>query len=171
MKALLSIILLIAMAPAMTAQQKESIKIDWPKDWKIGSDQQQGQLHMVEMIPKKDDIEKWTTMGTTMTLSGVTGVGPEAVMQMTMDQTKKNAPDATLIEIARDLTAENPWILFKIEAPHYTNADYTESQLYYAVQGKQNLYSNFVALKVKELPKDFVDKWSAIFKASKITKQ
>ena len=120
------------------------------------------------MIQNKHDIEKWTQLGTTITLFGVSGVGPEAVMKLTMDQTLKTAPDARMTEIARDLAAENPWILFKIESPRYTTADYTESQLYYAIQGKQNLYSNFVALKTATLPKDFTEKWSAIFKASKI---
>ena len=68
--------------------------------------------------------------------------------------------------IEKDDKAKNPWILFKIEAPNFTNDKNPESQLYYIIQGEQSLYSNFVAIKEKKLSSEFIDKWTKVFKSS-----
>lgn len=55
-------------------------------------------------------------------------------------------------------------MLFKVETPSFPNDPKPESQLYYAIQGESTLFVNFIAIKEKKLPKDFIDKWSKVFK-------
>ncbi|RZJ28286.1 MAG: hypothetical protein EOO48_10150 [Flavobacterium sp.] len=167
MKNIFCLFLLILGTTAF-AQVGEDIKIDWPKGWKIDADQENEKMRMIETLPKKDDINNWTILGTEITVKGIPNAGPEIIMNMTFKETAAKAPKAVLTEIARDDKAIYPWIIYKIESPEYPGSVGTESQLYYAVQGKQNAYSVFVALKEKELPKDFVEKWTAIFKAAQI---
>ena len=70
--------------------------------------------------------------------------------------------------IEKDEKAECPWIIFTIEAPSFKNDKTPESQLWYIVQGKQALYTNFRAVKQATVPADLKDKWIKFFKAGKI---
>jgi hypothetical protein len=146
----------------------ENLKIIWPEEykWKIGSNQEDKSVHMMELIPGNERIEKWTIIGTMLSIKGAKNVPMDAAMSMTFDQTKSGAPNAKLTMIEKDEKSLHPWILFKIEAPNFKNDKNPESQLYYIVQGDQSLYSNFVAIKQKVLTDEFVAKWAKVFKAS-----
>ena len=62
-----------------------------------------------------------------------------------------------------------PWIIFKIETPKFKTDDKgPESQLWYIVQGETSLYTNFRAIKEKEISKDLETKWVKFFKKGKI---
>jgi len=152
------------------AQSRESLKIVWPEEykWKIGSNQENDQQHMVEMIPGNETISKWTIIATTVLIKGVKNVPMDVAMNLMFDQAKQNAINPTLTQIERNDTAKNAWIIFKIETPEFKDDKTPESQLYYIIQGNASLYSNFVAIKEKSLPKDFVDKWTKIFKSSQL---
>lgn len=92
----------------------------------------------------------------------------DKAMNLMYDQAKQNAPKATLTLIEKDEAAKNPWVIFKIESPRFNNDKNPESQLYYIIQGESSLYSNFVAIKEKQLHEEFVDKWVRIFKSSEL---
>jgi hypothetical protein len=154
-------------------QGRENLKIVWPEEykWKIGSSQEDESVHMLELIPGDEKIEKWTIMGTMLSIKGAKNISMDKAMNLMYDQAKQNAPDATLTFIERSEEIENPWIIFKIEAPKFNNDKNPESQLYYIIQGGSSLYSNFVALKEKKLSDDFVNKWKEIFKSSELVYQ
>lgn len=170
-KAVLLTYLIVASFNILSAQQKaESLKIVWPEEykWKIGSNQEDNRVHMMELIPEKERITKWTIIGTMLSIKGVKNVPMDVAMSTTFEQAKLNAPKAVLTLIERDDKAQNPWILFKIEAPEFKNDKNPESQLYYVIQGDQSLYSNFVAMKVTSLNNEFVEKWGKVFKSSEL---
>ena len=73
-------------------------------------------MHMMELIPGDEQIEEWTIMGTMMSIKGAKNVPMEKVMNLMYDQTKQNAPDATLTLIEKNESGKNPWVIFKIEA-------------------------------------------------------
>jgi hypothetical protein len=81
------------------------------------------------------------------------------------------SPKAVLTFIEKDETAEYPWIIFTIESPSFKNDKKPESQLWYVVQGKSALYTNFRAVKEATVPKELKDKWTAFFKTGKIVNQ
>jgi hypothetical protein len=154
-------------------QGRETLKIIWPEEykWKIGSNQENESIHMMELIPGDEKIEKWTIIGTMMSIKGAKNVTMDKAMNLMFDQAKQNAPDATLTLIEKDETVKHPWVIFKIEAPRFKNDKKPESQLYYVIQGESSLYSNFVAVKEKKLSDDFVTRWKAVFKSSELVFQ
>ena len=162
--------LLLSFCSALSFSQAEKIKISWPEEykWKVLSDQEDKGVHMTELIPENESGEKWTIIGTTMSIKGAQNVPTDTMMNLMFDQTKANAPKAKLTEIEKGVKDSHPWIIFKIESPRFNNDKNPESQLYFIIQGTQSLYSNFVGVKKKELSADFVEKWSAVFKASEI---
>jgi hypothetical protein len=167
----LSVTMLILLTSGAFAQEKiENLKIVWPEEykWKVGSNQEDGAMHMLELIPGNEKIDKWTIMGTMMSIKGAKNVPMDKVMAAMFEQAKKNAPKATVTLIEKNEDVKNHWIIFKIEAPRFNNDKNPESQLYYVVQGESSLYSNFVAVKEKTLSDDFVTKWKLIFKASEL---
>jgi hypothetical protein len=170
MKNLCTLILLFFAITVARGQGKtENLKLDWPDeyDWKVGSNQDTKELQVIELIPKKEKLTKWTIMGTMFSYKGVKIPDINLVPNGMFQEAKKNSVDATLTVIEKSETGAHPWILFKIEMPGTSNPK-PESQLFYAVQGDTALYSNFVALKVASLDDDFVVKWSKIFKTSEL---
>lgn len=168
MKKPLIIICLLVFGIANLTHAQEELKIAWPGayKWKIASNQKSGNTRMVELIPGNETINNWTIIGTMVSMMGSTSVGVEQAMKATYSQTLKNAPQAKLTMIEKGTKLGSPWILFRIESPKFRNSATPESQLYYIIQGKKALYSNFVAVKQPSLGVLFVEKWVKVFKAS-----
>jgi len=151
-------------------QAGESLMLHWPEseNWKVGADQENAQQHVLDLIHTNETIDKWTELGNMTSLKGVTGVPVNKAMNLMFEQTKLNSPAAKLTFIEKDETAEFPWIIFTIEAPGFKNDNTPESQLWYIVQGKQALYTNFRAVKKAGVPADLKEKWTQFFKTGKI---
>ncbi len=156
--------------PTFGQSKMENLQIIWPEDykWKIASNQEDQTVHMIELVPGNERLEKWTIMGTMMSYKGAKNVSMHNAMNMMFDQAKLNAPKAKLTLIEKDEKVNSPWIIFKIEAPAFKDDKNPESQLYYIIQGESSLYSNFIAIKEKTLSDRFVQKWKEIFKASQL---
>lgn len=151
-------------------QGGESLMLDWPdsENWKIGSNQENEQQVMIELIHANETLENWTEIGTMMSIKGVRNLAMDKAMNLFYEQAKKTAPKAKLTFIEKDETAEYPWIMFTIESPNFINDKRPESQLWYIVQGKTSLYSNFRAIKKASIPVELKDKWVAFFKTGKV---
>jgi len=151
-------------------QTGESLVLVWPEseNWKIGSNQENDQMAMLEFIHTNETLEKWTEFGSMMSIKGAKNIPMDKAMDMMFDQTKKTSPKAKLTFIEKDEIAEYPWIIFTIEAPNFKNDKRPESQLWYIVQGKTSLYTNFRAVKQATIPADLKEKWIKFFKTGKI---
>ncbi len=168
MKKQLIVICFVLTGIANFSQAQENLKISWPGEykWKIASNQKSGNTRMVELIPGNESITNWTIIGTMVSMMGSTSVSIDQAMNMTYKQTLKNAPLAKLRMIEKGIKLGAPWILFRVESPKFNNTTVPESQLYYIIQGKRALYSNFVAVKQPALGVLFVEKWVKVFKNS-----
>lgn len=151
-------------------QKGESLMLYWPENenWKVGSNQENAQMAMLELIHTNETLENWTEIGTMMSFKGAKNVPMDKAMNMMFEQAKQNSPKAKLTFIEKDEEVEYPWIIFTIEAPNFKNNKKPESQLYYIVQGKQALYSNFRAVKQEIIPTDLKEKWIKFFKTGKV---
>jgi tetratricopeptide (TPR) repeat protein len=151
-------------------QAGESLQLRWPEseNWKVGAEQENDQQHVIDFIHTDETIEAWTELGNMSAIKGVKGVPVEEAMNLMFDQAKQNAPKATLTFIEKDETTEYPWIIFTIEAPYFKNDKTPESQLWYIVQGKQALYTNFIAVKQATIPENLKEKWTAFFKTGQV---
>jgi len=156
-----------------TQTKEENLKIVWCEEykWKITSNQEDKTTHLLEIIPGKDKIEKWTMLGMMMSLKNTKITKTEQVVEMYRQSSLKESPKAKLTVLESNDTTKNIWVLFKIETPSFPNDPKPESQLYYAIQGEATLYVNFIALKERTLPNDFTIKWTKVFKASEIVNQ
>jgi tetratricopeptide (TPR) repeat protein len=151
-------------------QGRESLMLDWPEseNWKLGSSQENEQMAMFELIHSNETLENWTEMGTMMSIKGVQNLPMDKAMNLMYEQAKQNAPTAKLTFLEKDEKAEYPWIIFTIESPGFKNDKRPESQLWYVVQGKTSLYTNFRAIKKATIPGDLKDKWVSFFKTGKV---
>lgn len=148
----------------------ESLMLDWPdsENWKVGADQGNAQQHVIDLVHTNETIDEWTELGNMTVIKGVKGIPVDKAMNLMFDQARQEAPNAKLTLIAKDEKAEYPWIIFTIESPNFKNDKTPESQLWYIVQGKQSLYTNFRAIKQATIPADLKDKWTKFFKQGKI---
>lgn len=155
---------------ALGQEKIENLKIIWPEEykWKIGSNQEDASVHMIELIPGNEEIDKWTIMGTMMSIKGAKNIPMDNFMKLIFDQAKQNASKAKATLIEKEEGDKNHWIIFKIESPRFNNDESPESQLYYVIQGESSLYSNFVAVKEAVLSDKFVEKWKEVFKKSEL---
>ncbi len=149
---------------------KESLSVNWPPEYKFKeiTNEDNGQIRIVEMVPEKESAEKWTLLVQTMFVKDAKIPSTDLIVKLFEQSSKANAPDAKLTVLEADDAGANIWVLFKVETPKFNDDPKPESQLYYATVGAQGLHIDFVAIKKKELPKDFVTKWSAVFKAAKL---
>ena len=155
------------------AQAAESLKLEWPESekWIVGSNQENDQMVMVELIHSDESLEKWTEFGTMISIKGAKNIPMDDAMNMMFDQAKKNSSKAKLTFMEKDESVQYPWILFTIEAQSFKDDKTPESQLWYIVQGKQALYTNFRAVKQATIPADLKDKWAKFFKTAHVVNQ
>lgn len=147
-------------------QVAESFILDWPlkENWKVGDNQENSKQHIVDFIHSNETIDKWTELGNMTSIKGIKGVPVSTAMNLMIDQAKLNSPKAKLTFIEKNEQAEYPWIIFTIESPNFKNDKNPESQLWYIVQGKQALYTNFRAVKQATIPADLKASWIEFFK-------
>jgi hypothetical protein len=107
-------------------------------------------------------------MGNMTSVKNTRNVPMDVAMNLMYEQSLKNAPGAKLTFIEKDDKAKYPWIIFKIEAPKFKDDKHPESQVWYIVQGKETLYTNFRAIKKSKIPKDYEEKCAAFFKSGKV---
>jgi tetratricopeptide (TPR) repeat protein len=151
-------------------QEGESLMLDWPEaeNWKVGTSQENEQMAMIELIHTNETLENWTEIGTMMSIKGAKNIPMDNAMNIMYEQAKKNSPKAKLTFIEKDEKVEFPWIIFTIESPNFKGDKRPESQLWYIVQGKTALYTNFRAVKQATVPTELKDKWIAFFKTGKV---
>jgi tetratricopeptide (TPR) repeat protein len=151
-------------------QGGESLVLNWPEseNWRVGNSQENEQMAMLELIHSNETLENWSEIGTMMSIKGVRNLPMDKAMNLMYDQARQNSPKAKLTFLEKDETAEYPWIIFIIESPNFKNDRRPESQLWYVVQGRTSLYTNFRAIKKASIPEDLKDKWVAFFKGGKV---
>jgi len=148
----------------------ESLMLYWPEEenWKIGNSQENEQISMLELIHSNETLENWTEFGSMLSIKGVKNTSMDEVMNLMYNQSKINSPNAKLTFIEKDESVEYPWIIFTIESSGFKNDKKPESQLWYIIQGKTSLYTNFRAVKQQKIPSILKVKWINFFKTGKI---
>jgi hypothetical protein len=148
---------------SQTSSKSELVKINWPKqdNWHIADQQKSDSQTMIELLKGKETFENFSEIGTTYIFRGSMYVPVLDKIQELYNRVKKNAPSATMTMIVKDEKSNCPWYIYKIESP-------TESQIWYAVQGKSEIYVNFWATKTAAIKSELQEKWVKIFKSSTV---
>ncbi|MBK9247195.1 MAG: tetratricopeptide repeat protein [Ignavibacteria bacterium] len=148
----------------------ESLLLNLPVEehWKIGDNQDNGQVQVLDFIHENEKLDSWSELINMTAIKGVTGIAMDTAMRLMFAQTEKNSPAAKLTFIEKDESTLFQWIIFTIESPSFVNDPKPESQLWYIIQGKQALYTNFRAIKKAAIPDELKEKWTRFFKTGKI---
>ena len=154
-------------------QDGESLALHWPEseNWKIGSNQENDKMTMLELIPSNETFDNWTEIGTMISIKGAKNIPMDKAMVMQFERLKESSPKAKLTFIEKDESVEYPWIIFTIESPKSKDYKNPESQLWYITQGKTSLYVNFRAVKESTVSATLKNKWINFFKTAKIIYQ
>ncbi|GEP51932.1 hypothetical protein FNO01nite_26040 [Flavobacterium noncentrifugens] len=146
------------------AQSKpEFVKINWPKaeKWHIADQKKSDAQTMVELLKGNETFDNFTELGTTYSFRSTMYIPVKDKIEELYERVRKIAPTAKKTMIEQDEKAGCPWYLYKIESP-------TESQVWFAVQGKTELHVSFWAIRAAEVKSDLQDKWVKIFKSATI---
>lgn len=147
-------------------RKSESFVLAWPvsENWVVGDDQETTQQHVVDYIHDNESVDAWTELGNMTTINRVIRMHIDTVMYIMFSSAKATAPDAKLTLLEQGEKQDCQWIIFTIEAPRFNDNENPESQIWYIIQGKQALYTNFVAVKKALLDEGFKTKWSSFFR-------
>jgi tetratricopeptide (TPR) repeat protein len=150
--------------------KEETLTLALPENenWKVGDDQDNKIMRVIDYVHKNETLDNWTELVNTTKMKGITGLTMDKAMELMYDQAKKGSPKAKITFIEKDEKAAYPWIIFEIDNPVSKEQKTPESQLWYIVQGKQSLYSNFIAVKKNGIPADLKEKWIKILKQTKL---
>jgi hypothetical protein len=151
-------------------QSGESLQLNWQENenWTAANTQENDKASLIEFIHPDESLDNWTEMGSMTSIKNTKNVPVDVAMNLMYEQAQKKAPSAKLTFIEKDDKALYPWIIFKIEAPKFNADKHPESQVWYIVQGKEALYTNFRAIKKSKITKDYEEKCVAFFKTGKV---
>lgn len=175
---LVSLFLFASVSRAQTDSAKaarvpqEVLQIDWPAEynWKVGTDQDNGKMRLVEVVPGSETVENWSIIGSLLAIKGMTNMPMQTVLQGALEQQQKSDSIAHLTVLERNDTAASPWILFKVESATQRGATgKTESDMFFVVQGKTALFNAIVGVHEATLTDDFVSKWKNVFHSSRLS--
>lgn len=149
---------------------EENIILNWTsqENWKIGSDQKNSKIRIIDFIRLSETLENWTELGHMTSVERQKDATVAEIMNLTFEEVKQQAPKAKLTLIEKDENSECPWIIFTIESPRFKNDKTPESQLWYILIGKQRMYTNFRAIRMTEISNVQKENWIKFFKNIKL---
>lgn len=150
-------------AVSQTKNKTELVKVNWPKaeKWHVADEKKSDSQTMIELLKGNETFENFSEIGTTYIFRGSMYVPVTDKIEALYNRVKKNAPTAKKTVIESNEKASCPWYIYKIESP-------TESQVWFAVQGKSEIHVSFWATKAAKIKSEQQEKWVKIFKAAVI---
>jgi len=160
----------LAAAQVENEMKVEHLRLEWPSSahWKVINDQTSGFQQSIDMVHDGETINHWTELANMTSIRGMTGIPVDTAMYMMFLSAIAKAENPKVTQIQKGVMQGCEWILFSIEAPSFKNDTTPESQLWYVLQGKQGLYTNFIAIKNATLPEAFKEKWTTFFLNGKL---
>lgn len=154
----------------VSSQKRDSIIIPFPEKYELTLKHHQENEDIIfrEWIPKKENFDNYSIIFTITTIKNASSVSLDLLKQSLLKDFNEKAVGAKFTEVERKLD----YIIFKNEVDYYKSAPKDkESQLYFLIKGKDDLFIISVALKKKKLPEKFINEWTEVFKNSKFYQQ
>ena len=154
-------------------EKKEVLKIEWPKEyeWKVVVDGKDGETDVIQMIPKKENENNWSILVSIMSSKSFITISEDFIKGLFESEFPTKDPLAKLTILEKSNEKENVWIIFKTEASFSPNSNSPLSQICYLLQSKNTLNSVCIMEKEKSLSKEFVKKWSKVFKEGRLVNE
>lgn len=165
-------ILLVIIIPLYSSGQvkNEKLKVFWPEEykWKTIVNTNDSSRAFMQVIPESESPATWTIAGTLLTTKNLIAPNLDLIIQSYTNASLKESSKAMITVIERNDTAKNTWVLLKVETPSFPNDPIPESDFWYIQQGNNNHFAAFVAIREKEFSDLFIEKWTKIFKMSRL---
>jgi len=173
MKKFIPLTLLLLYTAVSFAQARQQVLVTpLPEEYtfKVGSDENLGNMHVTQSILTDEVPDKWTLLINNTVIKNISDLTPPGIIEMYKKSTKEEAPQAklTVIESKPKVKNKSVYVIFRVEIPRFHYDPQPQSRLYYIVQGDNELFVNYVAVKSPTLDKAFENKWIKVFKASKL---
>lgn len=148
----------------------ESLILQWNESekWKVAEEVNNKDVQVLRLIHSNETLDNWTEMGTMFSIKGITSSNLDSAMNMMYEEAQVKEPGVQLTFVEKDENTKFPWILFTLESSSTIKDKPGESQLWFIIQGKDALYSNYRAVKSPKLSNELKDKWIRFFKSAKI---
>lgn len=148
----------------------ESLILQWNESekWKVAEEVNNKDVQVLRLIHSNETLDNWTEMGTMFSIKGITNSNLDSAMNMMYEEAQVKEPGVRLTFVEKDENTKFPWILFTLESSSVSKDKQGESQLWFIIQGKDALYSNYRAVKSPKLTNELKDKWIRFFKLAKI---
>lgn len=153
------------------SSKNEMFGLNFPPDekWGVADRQETDNELMLVFLRQGEDLKKWQQMVNMMQMKGLT-----TNAQFTLDSVKKifvnialkKAPESTVKSLQAGSIEGRDYIMFVVESPYFENDKNPESQLYFILQGKNDIYACSRSIKSKSIPKSILDSWVSFFKST-----
>lgn len=148
-------------------QKKEVLKIDWPKEyeWKVVHNYESDKTDFIILIPKNENENNWTICCSSMIFRNTPLSNVDFIIKHYENNFSKQIPSAKFTLLEKSNEEKNFWFISKIENPSPSLEAESDSVLLYIIQKENTLYQVMIAVKEKTLSKEFIKKWSKVFRS------
>ena len=148
-------------------QEKEVLKIDWPKEyeWKVVHNYESDKTDFIILIPKNENENNWTIRCSSMIFRNTPLSNVDFIIKHYENNFSKQIPSAKFTLLEKSNEEKNFWFISKIENPSPSLEAESDSVLLYIIQKENTLYQVMIAVKEKTLSKEFIKKWSKVFRS------
>ena len=148
-------------------QKKEVLKIDWPKEyeWKVVHNYESDKTDFIILIPKNENENNWTIRCSSMIFRNTPLSNVDFIIKHYENNFSKQIPSAKFTLLEKSNEEKNFWFISKIENPSPSLEAESDSVLLYIIQKENTLYQVMIAVKEKTLSKEFIKKWSKVFRS------
>lgn len=154
---------------AAFSQKRDSLVINFPQKYNLvlKNNQQDSRKILREWIPNGQTWENYDIIATMLVLKNGKSVSVNKFKDLIVKGLKEKTKGFKYTELDRNEDSENGYLIFKCESDSYKDSKEKESQIYFLTIGKNDLFSNIIALKTDKFSDEFVEEWRKIFKESK----
>lgn len=165
-----SVILFTIVLSSFGQSKQEKLKIFWPEEykWKTIVNTTDSLSSFTQVIPDNENASNWTISGSLRTTKNLVAPNLDLIIQSYTKSALRESSKAKVTVIERNDSTKNIWVLLKVETSDFPNDPVPESDFWFIQQGSSNHFAAFIAIREKEFSKSFIEKWSRIFKTSKI---
>lgn len=164
------IALLLIASSSLGQSKKENLKVFWPEEykWKTIINTDDSTASFVQIIPENESTSNWTIAVTIRITKNAVAPNLDLIIKAYTESALKESSKAKVTVVERNDSTKHFWVLLKTETTDFPNDPIPESDFWFIQQGSQNHFAVFVAIREKEFSQVFIDKWTKIFKLSKI---
>lgn len=151
------------------SQKRDSLVINFPQKYKLvlKNDQQDSRQILREWIPNGQNWENYDIIATMSVVKNANSVSIDQFKNLIVKGLKEKTKGFKYTELDKNDNAKDGYLIFKCESDSYKNSNDKESQIYFLIKGKSDLFANIIALKTDKFSDEFVEEWRKIFKESK----